>query len=183
MRMPSSVPSMDDHNNLLDRIEVLEATELQRKERHEYKMDPADKVKAAYKFKEGPWYQYIEQELLKFRHDGYFSVEDATTHVFDELKGSFSIDTAISFKNAYRPIRAQVTRLLMRDHPWARPGAREDGKSVTKIQVCKETDPIFWQNDPVGFGWLREWVHQKVQEQKRLEELKRKKAESNGDEG
>lgn len=167
---------MDDHNNLLERLEILESAEQQRKDRHEFKMEPEEKVKAALKFEQGPWFDCVEEKFLQFKDDGYYNADDEETHIFDELCESFDKQTAFAFRNAYSPIKAVVTRLLMRKYPWSRPPTKKGERCVTKIR-SSVVDPYLWKYDPIGFAWLREW-----HEQKAIANAKRKK-NNDGSEG
>ena len=156
--MPKTVtfPSMDEHNDLLSRLEVLETAEQQREERHERKLEPEEMIEMADNFRVGPWYRYVERKFLQFEHDGYYNADDEETHIFDDLCESFDKATAFAFRNAYAPIKAVITRYLMRDHPWARPPVSKKDRCVTKIRGCK-VDPYLWKRDPLGYAWLREW--------------------------
>lgn len=156
--MPSTVtfPSIGDHNDLLGRIEVLEAAEQQRMDRHERKLEPEDMIEQADEFRRGPWYRYVEEKFLSFRDEGYYNADDEETHIFDELCDSFGKTTAFAFRNAYSPIKPVITRYLMREHPWARPPTTRGDRTVTRIRSCK-VDPYLWKRDPLGYAWLREW--------------------------
>lgn len=175
--MPSSITFLtpDDQGPLINRIEILETAERQRQDRHEHRMEPEQMVEAAYRFRETAWYRLVEKKFVQFENEGYYNADDEETHIFDELCNSYSKATALAFRAEYSPIKSVVTRLLMRDHPWARPLVEKGGRRVTKIRTCK-ADPLLWHKDPLGFKWLKDW-HDKQAEARE----KRTKAKEHAD--
>lgn len=166
--VPSNMPTMEDHNNLLDRLRVLEVAEQRREERYDYMLTPAEMVTRAYQFQHSPFFKYVEEHFVQFEDEGYYNVDDEETHIYDELVQEFGEPTARDFRNQYAPIKAVVTRLLMRKYPWARPSK---GRCVTRIRSCK-ADPYLIKNDGLGFAWLQRWLDEKAKQRAKRQKAK-----------